>query len=141
MRSVLSYAVKRGWLSYNPADQIRNYPEPDHPEYELTEEDEPKLYQELGPTYATRARLAILIGLRQSEQFDMERSWINLHNGHIGLPETKAGGSQIVFLAMEARTILSEILASHDQSTSFPAQRNDDPLTCENSICVPINRP
>ncbi len=128
MRSVIRYGVQRGWLPFNPADQVKDYPEPDAPEYEITPTMEGKLYVALGQPYAQWARLAILTGLRAGEQFRLERTWIHLDDHHIRLPETKAGGSQIVFLSMEAASILRTIMESHDSPFIFPNKAATGPL-------------
>ncbi len=132
MSSVLRYAVKRGWLPFNPADQIKNYREPDAPEYEVTEEQEPRLYEQLGYPHSLWARLAILTGMRASEQFKMQPSWVNLDDQLVRLPETKAGGAQFVFLSNEACAILRTILDSHTSQYVFPNEYGDRPIDYKN---------
>ena len=60
----------------------------------------------LGPTYAPWARLALLTGMRQAEQFGMTWQDVDLDRGVVTLPQTKAGVVQYVHLNEEAKTIL-----------------------------------
>ncbi len=75
----------------------------------LTAEEEEKLMKALGPVYAAWARLAILTGLRQEEQFTLRWTDVNLKQGLITLPATKAGDVQYVPLSEDARAILHDM--------------------------------
>src|SRR5262249_39756649 len=68
-------------------------------------------------------RLAILTGLRRSEQFGLRWGDIDLELGLLTLPTTKSGGVQYVHLNEEAKVILRGIAAVADADT----QTNDTP--------------
>jgi integrase len=58
----------------------------------------------LGPVYAPWARLAILTGMRLSEQFKLRWADVDLDRTLITLPETKAG--KVQFVRLKAKEIL-----------------------------------
>mgnify|MGYP000132611107 CR=1 FL=1 len=108
LRGAMKFAADRHWVEHNPTLQIKDFPEPSAPEYELSAGEETRLYQYLDEDGRRHVRLAIITGLRRSEQFSLRREWLNLYDGYIRLPETKAGGAQTVFLCQEARALLEE---------------------------------
>jgi len=67
-----------------------------------------------GPTYAPWARLALLTGMRQAEQFGMTWQDVDLDRGVVTLPQTKAGVVQYVHLNEEAKKILRGMQAVAD---------------------------
>src|SRR5687767_5028308 len=69
-------------------------------------EEEDGLLDKLGPVYGPWARLAILTGMRLSEQFKLRWADVDLERGLITLPETKAGRVQYVLLNGPAKDIL-----------------------------------
>ena len=68
-------------------------------------EDEKRLLEKLGTIYGPWARLAILTGLRQSEQFRLQWKDGDLERGMLTLLVTKAGGVQYAPLNEEAMAI------------------------------------
>ncbi|GMV50490.1 MAG: hypothetical protein AMXMBFR67_20330 [Nitrospira sp.] len=106
LRHVLNKAVRDGKLDRNPFGRVQLVKVQNGKTRFLTPEEETRLLEKLGPIYAPWARLAILTGLRLSEQFKLRWADVDLERGLITLPETKAGKVQYVRLNEEARTIL-----------------------------------
>ena len=89
----------------------------------MTPHEERRIYDEIG-VLAKAARIAILTGLRQQEEFTLRREWIHLDEGYITLPDTKSGAYQIIHVNKEARALFREILDSHKSEWVFPHSRD-----------------
>ena len=85
-----------------------------------------QLCQAIGHPYDTWVRLAILTGLRKSEQFGLRWADIDLDRGLITLPHTKSGTVQYVHLMEEAKAILRGLIPGNTSVWVFPS---DDPET------------
>jgi len=109
LRKVLNLAVRDGKLPSNPVTKLKAFKEPKGRTRFLTAEEEEKLMKALGSVYAPWARLAILTGLRQEEQFTLRWTDVNLKRGLITLPATKAGDVQYVPLSEDAKAILHDL--------------------------------
>jgi len=75
----------------------------------LSSEEERALIEAIGVRYAPWVRLAILTGLRRSEQFGLRWGDVDLELGLLTLSTTKSGGVQYVHLNEEAKVILRGI--------------------------------
>lgn len=106
MRQALNIAVREGKMPSNPVLKMKAFKESAGKTRFLSMEDEAKLLAALGPVYGPWARLAILTGMRQAEQFSLRWADVDLERGILTLPTTKAGGVQYVFLNDEAKEIL-----------------------------------
>ena len=123
LRHVLNGAIHAGKLSSNPVTKLKMFKEPKGKTRFLSfDEEYKKLYPELGTTYAPWARLAILTGLRQEEQFTLRWSHIDLDRGLITLPTTKAGDCQYLPLNEEAITILRALDSWKYSAWVFPSE-------------------
>ena len=71
LRHVLNIAVRDEKLLSNPVTKLKRFKEPRGRTPFLTTDDEGKLLKALGPVYGPWARLAILTGMRQAEQFGL----------------------------------------------------------------------
>lgn len=109
LRHVLNKAVRNGSMTVNPFTKISLVKVPKGRTRFLTSTEETTLLDKLGPIYGPWARLAILTGMRLSEQFGLKWPWVDFDQGVITLPHTKAGGVQYVHLNAEAQTILRTI--------------------------------
>ena len=109
LRKVLNLAVRDGKMASNPVTKVKAFKEPKGRTRFLTVEEEEKLMKALGPVYALCARLAILTGLRQEEQFSLRWVDVDLKQGLITLPTTKAGDVQYVQLSEDAKAILEDL--------------------------------
>jgi integrase len=98
----------------------------------LTPDEETKVLKALGPTYGPWARLAILTGMRKSEQFGLRWTDVDLERGLITLPQTKAGGVQYVHLNNEARAILRNLDSWQRSVWAFPSENPARPIDGRN---------
>jgi len=98
LRHLLNVVVREGKLANNPVPKLTMYKEPKGKTRFLSMEDEKLLLEKLGPIYGLWARLAIITGLRQSEQFRLQWKDVDLERGLLTLLVTKAGGVQYVHL-------------------------------------------
>jgi integrase len=106
LRHVLNKAVRDGKLDRNPFTRVQLVKVRNDKTRFLSSEEETRLLEKLGPIYGPWARLAILTGLRLSEQFKLRWADVDLDRGLITLPETKAGKVQYARLNEEAKAIL-----------------------------------
>lgn len=142
LRRVLNIAVRDGKLERNPFAQVTLPPVKTGRTRFLSPEEEARLLTVLGPTYAPWARLAILTGLRQSEQFSARWEQLDLDRGVLTLPHTKAGQVQYVHLNEEARGILrgmqavaeAEAIADPKKRSPwiFPSEKRSTPIDPRN---------
>jgi integrase len=98
----------------------------------LSMEDEKRLLEKLGLIYGPWARLAILTGLRQSEQFRLQWKDVDLERGMLTLLVTKAGGVQYAPLNEEARTILGGFDSWQRSKWVFPSENPATALDVRN---------
>ncbi len=122
LRHFLNDAVRKGKLRENPATKVMALPEPEGRLRHLSLEEEAKLMAALGPVYGPFARLAILTGLRQKEQFELAWKDVDLERGVLTLPATKAGQVQYVPLNQETRTLLRNVHSWQHSKWVFPSK-------------------
>jgi integrase len=106
----------------------------------LSPAEEARLCQHVGSTHAPWVRLAILTGLRRHEQFNLRWSNIDLDQGQLVLPSTKAGEVQYVMLTDEGRAILRAMLTTHMEKGRvgdyvFPSPGNPTRHLDEDNFC------
>jgi integrase len=109
IRHMLNILVRDGKLLSNPAAKLTMFKEPSGTIRFLSENEEAKLTEVLGPIYARWVRFAILTGLRRAEQFALRWSDVDLEGGLLTLPKTKGGGVQYVHLTAEAQALLRQV--------------------------------
>lgn len=122
LRHVVNIAVREGKLASNPVLKLKMFKEPKGKTRFLSMEEEALLLDKLGPVHGPWARLAILTGLRQAEQFKLQWKDVDLERGILTLPTTKAGGVQYVHLNEEAKTILRGFDSWHRSKWVFPSE-------------------
>src|ERR1051325_2461879 len=105
---------------------MRMYKEPKGRTRFLSPKEEALLLKALGERYALWARLAILTGLRQDEQFKLRWTDVDLERGFLTLPETKAGEVQYVPLNEEAKAILKAVDSWQRSARVFPEPRGGE---------------
>ena len=122
LRHILNLAVGNGKLSRNPFAQVK-LPKVGKGRLRfLSLEEGGRLLRAIGPRYAPWVRFAILTGLRQGEQFHLKWTDVDLEQGFLTLPATKAGEVQYVHLNEEARGILKALTSWKDSRWVFPSQ-------------------
>ena len=142
LRHVLYAMIGKGKLPENPFDSVV-LPKlrPTRTRF-LSSEEEHALMDAIGIRYAPWVRLAILTGLRRSEQFGLRWSDVDLDLGLLTLPMTKSGGCQYVHLNEEAKVILRGIAAVREAHVDgdttprspwvFPSENLDSHLDVSN---------
>lgn len=132
LRHVLNGAVREGKLAANPVLKLKTYKEPKGKTRFLSMEEEALLLDKLGPVHWPWARLAILTGLRQAEQFRLQWKDVDLERGLLTLPTTKAGGVQYAHLNEEAKVILRGFNSWQRSKWVFPSENPATPLDARN---------
>ena len=133
LRHVLNVAIRDGKLDRNPFAKVTLPKVRAGRTRFLSPQEERTLLDKLGPTYAPWARLAILTGMRQGEQFGLKWQDVDLERGLIALPYTKAGLVQYVHLNEEAKTILRGMQAvSEAEAIAEPKKRSPWAFPSEN---------
>lgn len=122
LRHVLNVAIRDGRLTANPTAKVKELRESKGRTRFLSVEEEAKLVEALGPVYGPYARLAILTGLRQAEQFRLEWSHVDLERGLLTLPITKAGDCQYLPLNEEAKAIFRSLDSWQSSRWVFPSK-------------------
>ena len=132
LRHVVNVVVRDGKLASNPVLKLTMYKEPKGKTRFLSMEDETLLLEKLGPIHGPWARLAILTGLRQSEQFRLQWKDVDLERSLLTLPTTKAGGVQYAHLNEEAKAILRGFDSWHRSKWVFPSENPATSLDARN---------
>ncbi len=132
LRHVLNIAVRDGKLERNPFVQVTLPKISAGRTRFLSSEEEAAIVNALGPVYGPWARLAILTGMRRSEQFTLRWTDVDLDQGLITLPATKSGGVQYVHLNDEARAILRGLDSWQRSTWVFPSENPKTPLDSRN---------
>jgi len=132
LRHVLNLAVRDEKLDRNPFAKVELPTVNATKTRCLTSEEETKVLTALGPTYGPWARLALLTGPRKSEQFNLRWADVNLDQGVLTLPTTKAGGVQYVRLNKEATAILRTLESWQRSVWVFPSENPARPLDGRN---------
>lgn len=132
LRHVVNVAVREGKLASNPVLKLKMYKEPKGKTRFLSMGEETVLLNKLGPVHGPWARLAILTGLRQAEQFKLQWKDVDLERGILTLPTTKAGGVQYVHLNEEAKAILRGFDSWQRSKWVFPSENPATSLDIRN---------
>ena len=132
LRHVFRWAIGRGVIDKSPFTSVKLPTVRAGRTRFLSVEEEATLCQAIGQPYAAWVRLAILTGLRKSEQFELRWADIDLERGLITLPHTKSGAVQYVHLMEEAKTILHSLVPGNTSVWVFPSENPDTHLDPDN---------
>ncbi len=132
LRHMLNGVVRDGKLPSNPVLKLKMFKEPKGKTRFLSMEEEAVLLNKLGPIHGPWARLAILTGMRQAEQFRLQWKDVDIERGLLTLPTTKAGGVQYVHLNEEAKAILRGLDSWQRSKWVFPSENPATPLDARN---------
>lgn len=114
--------VRAGRLPSNPCTELGKLPERQAPEHEYSPEQEAVLLQELGDD-ADYLSLAVLTGLRQSEQFRLRWEYLDFTRGVGRVPDSKAGGTQYFVISTAAAKIFERLKdRAGDSPWVFPSR-------------------
>lgn len=120
LRHVLYVTVGKSRLPENPFEKVKLKAIRAGRTRFLSPKEEAQLYKAIGPTYAPWVRLAILTGMRKSEQFRLRWTDVDLEHGFLTLGETKSGTVQYVPLTEESIAILRNLDSWQRSKWVFP---------------------
>lgn len=132
LRHVFRWVIGRGVIEKSPFASVKLPTVRTGKTRFLSIEEEARLCTVIGEPYAAWVRLAILTGLRKSEQFGLRWADIDLERGLITLPDTKSGGVQYVHLMEEAKAILSSLIPGNTSVWVFPSENPETHLDPDN---------
>lgn len=121
LRHVFRWAIGLGRIEKSPFTHIKLPTVRAGRTRFLSIEEEAQLCQAIGQPYSAWVRLAILTGLRRSEQFSLRWADVDLDRSLVTLPQTKSGQVQYVHLTEEAKQILRSLIPATPLCGSFPA--------------------
>lgn len=98
----------------------------------LSPKKEAMLYQAIGPFYSPWVRLAILTGMRKSEQFRLRWTDVDMEHGFLTVGETKSGTVQYIPLTEEGIAILRGLDFWQRSRWVFPSQNPHTHLDVDN---------
>ncbi len=125
LRHVFRWAIGRGVIEKSPFCSVKLPTVRAGKTRFLSIEEEARLCQAVGQPYDAWIRLAILTGLRKSEQFGLRWADIDLERGLITLHATKSGCVQYVHLVEEAKAILRSLIPGNASVWCFPSENPD----------------
>ena len=132
LRHRLNLALRDGLIQRSPFSQ-RTLPPPNNLRIRFySDEERHRLYAALSDEWRDAAELAGLTGLRWSEQFTLTRDQINLQEGFVSLPRTKAGKPQARLLNVRAQALIRRQLARHQSPYLYPSQTETTPIDYSN---------
>jgi len=132
LRHVIRWAIGRGLIEKSPFTSVKLPTVRAGRTRFLSIEEEARLCKAIGQPYDAWIRLAILTGLRKSEQFGLRWADIDLERGLITLPDTKSGAVQYVHLMEEAKAILSRLIPGNTSVWVFPSENPETHLDPDN---------
>ncbi len=132
LRHVFRWAIGRGMIEKSPFANVKLPTVRAGKTRFLSIEEEAQLCRAIGQPYDRWIRLAILTGMRKSEQFGLRWADIDLERGLITLPHTKSGTIQYVHLTEEARALLGDLIAGNMSVWVFPSENPDTHLDHHN---------
>jgi integrase len=135
LRHVFRWAIGRGMIEKSPFACVKLPTVRAGKTRFLSIEEEARLCKAIGQPYDAWIRLAILTGLRKSEQFGLRWADIDLDRGLITLPHTKSGTIQYVHLIEEATQILRTLIPGNTSVWVFPSENPETRMDPDNFYC------
>ena len=132
LRRVFSVAVANGLVERNPVKAVKFFHEPSGRVRFLTEDEEPRLREEVNSSQWQVVEVAFNTGLRQSEQFGLRWEHVNLANRVLTIPRSKHGGARHVPLNDTAMAILRSLPSRFHSRWVFPSRAGKTPLNATN---------
>src|SRR6185437_13637544 len=132
LRHVLYATVGKSVLPENPFEKVKLKAIRAGRTRFLSPREETMLYEAIGPTYAPWVRLAILTGMRKSEQFRLRWTDVDMEHGFLTLGETKSGTVQYVPLTEESIAIFRVLDSWQRSKWVFPSQNPQTHLNVDN---------
>ena len=132
LRRVFSVALTNGLVERNPVKAVKFFHEPSGRVRFLTDDEEPRLREQLGSSQWQIVEFAFNTGLRQSEQFGLRWEHVNLANRVLTIPRSKHGGARHVPLNDTAAAILRALPSRFHSRWVFPSRAGKTPLNATN---------
>jgi len=132
LRRVFSVALANALVERNPVKAVKFFHEPSCRVRFLTEDEEPRLREQLDPSQWQIVEFAFNTGLRQSEQFGLRWEHVNLANRVLTIPRSKHGGARHVPLNDSATAILRSLPSRFHSRWVFPSGTGKTPLNRTN---------
>jgi site-specific recombinase XerD len=132
LRRVFSVALANGLVERNPVKAVKFFREPSGRVRFLTDDEEPRLREQLDASQWQIVDLAFNTGLRQSEQFGLRWEHVNLANRVVTIPRSKHGGARHVPLNDTATAILRSLPSRFHSRWVFPSRAGKTALNATN---------
>jgi site-specific recombinase XerD len=100
----------------------------------LTDEEEPRLHQEMGDEEWPKVAVAMNTGLRQGNQFHLRWTEVNFDTGLITVKRSKSGETYHVPMNDEVRAILRGMASRLRSEWVFPSETGNTPLDAKNYL-------
>ena len=124
LRRACAWGVTTGHLSVDPCRQVPIPKDQPRPIRALSVDEERALCDALGEPYASWVRIAVLTGLRQSEQFMLRWNDVHLGRAVLTVPSPSTGAVAEVALSLEAVTLFRGLRAQTESRWVFPDPKN-----------------
>lgn len=124
LRRACAWGVTAGHLSVDPCRQVPIPKDQPRPIRALSVDEERALCDALGEPYASWVRIAVLTGLRQSEQFMLRWNDVHLDRGVLTVPSPSHGAVAEVALSPEAVTLFRGLRTQTESRWVFPDPKN-----------------
>jgi integrase len=114
-------------ITTNPAAGIRRKTEDNGKVRFLSADEETKLRESItNPVHLAAVELSLHTGMRQSEQFSLRWSQVDLDRRQIHLPTTKNGKPRRIPLNANSIAALEVLKATGNENHVFPSSRSED---------------
>lgn len=134
LRRLYTLATRDGKARRNPFLQVKLLKENNQRIRFLSDAEEPVLKKAMEPEDWLLVEVAFMTGLRQEEQFKMQRAWVNFETRFITVPRSKHGEARHVPMNATVERNLRLQLASHTSKWVFPSETTTTPLAANNFV-------
>ena len=134
LSSALTFAVKKGYRTDNPAIGVKNYKLPPRERF-LSKDEFGRLGRalkeaqssEMNPHAIAAVRVIALSGARCGEIIGLKRDWLDFQASGARLPDSKTG-ARFLFLGVTAMDVIRLHLQTHESAFVFPATDGSQPF-------------
>lgn len=138
------YAIPQGLATNNPFDAVER-PRVDTEEREpLSKEQQEHLAETCMPTdrHHAAVMLALLAGLRRSECVNLKWKHVNLIDGFLMLPDTKAHNRKLTAIPVQEALVVYLLARKEEQARQmkkYGVIQNDEHAVCANELGDPLD--
>jgi site-specific recombinase XerD len=132
LRHIYNVAIRDNKATGNPVTRLKFFKEPKGQLRHLTQGEEIALKEKMNPEDFRVVRFALLTGLRQSEQFNLKWSNVDIENQVITIPRSKSGETRHIQLCGEAVELLKSLNSWLSSPWVFPHQNSTLPVNGPN---------